>query len=1486
MERRQKNMASKKAVRFVVVALTFAFMMSAFVVMISPVAKASLWTQTTESDFGAATTMNNVNVQGTGSPAYVQLNKTFFGWVNKNPAVAPSKRQSAASFFDTVNGRTMVMGGLDAMSVNLNDTWAYYAATNTWTKLSNNAPWAARWGSGAAFDSTHGIGVLFGGFDANGQNYETWEYAAATGVWTNRTAAAKPRLTSTPLDFDSTQGKVLTAGMGGINWETWGYDVTTHIWSQRAGTNPPQNRGGQSLVYYPLISRTVMYGGSYLFTTWDETWEYNYATDSWTNKTGQTGGASPGGRTGHGIVYRATQNDLMLYGGQPGYPTTTYRYWDNAGQRYWAMISTGSSPSGRINLVMSYDPGIASSVIFSGKDQVGNKFNDTWQFEAGYQPQGTMSSAVFDSYHSNTMWKYIFWNQTPINVPAGGTIRFYLATCNNPYDIGSPGLCEWKGPTGGSSYYTSPGAAIWAGASPARYIAYYVQILCAACTDSPHLEDVSIEHTAASIPPTVASTYPWAQAGVPVGSQIWINFSEPMDFNQVIVTLKDTATWTDFPYNSVWQNNSVNLIMTHSGTPFDICTQYRYNITQAIDLEGQSMVGLPKSYVFSTYCPLPEITQVYPHLADVDIPLTSAIYVNFSNPMNTGMIDVNVTPPLPDSSNQWSNGNKNLKVSHVASLADCVIYTVNVSGMDVYGQGLVPASVPNPWYFESHCMNPRVTSTSPNGGSIEVAVDKAISITFSHKMSPPTVNVAFTPSISLTASWNTPTNTTLTLNHPPAFTACTKYTMNVTGQDTSGNHIQGGYYTFWIFTTCGGSPFVLQTMPIDGSTDVALDHDVQFIFNEAMQRSTVTYTVFPQDWTWTVDWVGMDAIMILNHTSDFTGCARYYINVTGGRDVDEGKDLVNGPVPNHFRFDSLCTNPFVRTWVPTDNSVDIPRNQNIVITFSKPMNTASFGYSIDPLITLGEAWTNGDTVFTLSHGPLFTNCTDYILRIGLADSKDGYPLIGDRELNFRTFCPGPNPFIVITDPADGTTDVALDKVVFVQFNKTMDRASFSVQVTPITPMAPTWGALDMYLNLSHAPFLEATLYTITIHACDLFAQCLVPGPVPNPWSFTTTSTNPKIMTTDPTNNQLDVPLTKTIIVNFNKAMNQASVNEIVSPGGISFTKSWSNGDKTLSLLHAVPFQACTLYTVTITGQDTVGNPLVAGPVPNPWTFTTTCLPAAPPGLQVARSGNDIVLTWRASTLATGYYVYRATDRFAPWPWAQVGNVTGLTYTATGDNGDTVNHFYLVRGRNALWLEGPNSSMGARMYRQFSLASGVPNSQWFSLPYRSTYTKASDITTELTNAKINVVAKWDARKQTTILYYWFHNAWRGQDFNILPGDGLYIGLVTSFGWSITGTDSSTALQFTMNPPSKTNYNFISLPYTTSYTNAQSITNELTSSKVVELGHWDPASHAWQKWTYSGGTWTGPNFDIMPGDGFYMVIASGFTWAPKLITPDVP
>ena len=149
-----------------------------------------------------------------------------------------------------------------------------------------------------------------------------------------------------------------------------------------------------------------------------------------------------------------------------------------------------------------------------------------------------------------------------------------------------------------------------------------------------------------------------------------------------------------------------------------------------------------------------------------------------------------------------------------------------------------------------------------------------------------------------------------------------------------------------------------------------------------------------------------------------------------------------------------------------------------------------------------------------------------------------------------------------------------------------------------------------------------------------------------------------------------------------------------------------------------------------------------------------------------------------------------------------------------------------------------------------------------------------------------MAKWNPAKQSPTLWYYFRGKWRGTDLTISPGDGLYVASTSSFSWVIAGTDSRPTLSFTYNTPPKKNVNLISMPYTGTYYRASDIANELTSSKVVEIGLWNPATQTTTKYTWTGSSWTGTDFTFNSGDGIYITIVSSFNWQPKLITPEVP
>jgi hypothetical protein len=245
-----------------------------------------------------------------------------------------------------------------------------------------------------------------------------------------------------------------------------------------------------------------------------------------------------------------------------------------------------------------------------------------------------------------------------------------------------------------------------------------------------------------------------------------------------------------------------------------------------------------------------------------------------------------------------------------------------------------------------------------------------------------------------------------------------------------------------------------------------------------------------------------------------------------------------------------------------------------------------------------------------------------------------------------------------------------------------------------------------------------------------------------------------------------------------------------------------------------------------------------------------------------------------------------------WPWSLLGTTVGTTFDATGHLSDGLTHFYLVRAVLGT-TESANSTMAVKIDRAFSFSLTGTNVHWFSLPYVSTYLRASDIASELTNARIDVIAKWNPATQSPILYYWFRGAWRGTDFAIGPGDGLFVGAVSAFSWVIVGTDRAVALSFTHNSPPVGNVNWLSLPHTGTYRQASDLVLDIEGSlgggantKIVEVVKWDSSTQGLIRFFWTAGGWTGIDFSLAPGDAVYFTIVANFSWQPKLVTSEVP
>jgi hypothetical protein len=221
-------------------------------------------------------------------------------------------------------------------------------------------------------------------------------------------------------------------------------------------------------------------------------------------------------------------------------------------------------------------------------------------------------------------------------------------------------------------------------------------------------------------------------------------------------------------------------------------------------------------------------------------------------------------------------------------------------------------------------------------------------------------------------------------------------------------------------------------------------------------------------------------------------------------------------------------------------------------------------------------------------------------------------------------------------------------------------------------------------------------------------------------------------------------------------------------------------------------------------------------------------------------------------------------------------------------GATGTQYYIVHAWNNA-SESGNSTMGVKTELQFTRDITTSNIAWFSLPYNTMYGSASDIAVELGWANVDLIGKWDPINQTSVYYYFHNGGWRGTDFAIFPGDGLYLGIVQSFNWVINGTDASTNLFFGFSPVSANVY-WTGLPYTGVYDHVFDLVAELDPDgdgfPINEIGKWNPATQSAIVYYHDGVSWTGTPFAIAPGDGIYFVTTQAFPWTPALLTPEVP
>ncbi len=274
----------------------------------------------------------------------VAANAQAFNWVLEAPATSPSARERTATATDGT--LYYLFGGQNGtVTAGFDELWSYDGTS--WLQLSTSGSGPGpRSGAIAGFDVARGKLVLFGG----------------------------------KLGFGATDPL--------LN-DTWEWDAVGG-WAQVFPTTAPDRRWlVNNGVYVPGLG--VMFHGG---TAWDATGATYRSSETWLYTGSDWVLFSSGGPAVQDpmMVYRSTQNDLILHGGQT--PTGAAGALQQLGQTWrldfttgvWTQIVTATTPvnslvagQGLFAALSYYNPTTGMTIVHGGNG--GNSSTSTWQFD-------------------------------------------------------------------------------------------------------------------------------------------------------------------------------------------------------------------------------------------------------------------------------------------------------------------------------------------------------------------------------------------------------------------------------------------------------------------------------------------------------------------------------------------------------------------------------------------------------------------------------------------------------------------------------------------------------------------------------------------------------------------------------------------------------------------------------------------------------------------------------------------------------------------------------------------------------------------------------------------------------------------------------------------------------------------------------------------------------------------------------------------------
>ncbi|TDE30545.1 DUF3494 domain-containing protein [Flavobacterium ranwuense] len=270
-------------------------------------------------------------------------------------------------------------------------------------------------------------------------------------------------------------------------------------------------------------------------------------------------------------------------------------------------------------------------------------------------------------------------------------------------------------------------------------------------------------------------------------------------------------------------------------------------------------------------------------------------------------------------------------------------------------------------FIEIEGVCPVVLSTDPDNGTINVPLDKTITVIFNEEMNAATFNQSSftlqgTTAVAGTVSFS---GTTASFDPTSPLAANTTYTgvIKTSVKDIMGNALQADYV--WTFSTGSTlTPMVISTDPANNATNVFLNKIVAVNFNMPMNQATISATTYTlKQGTTSV----AGSVAYNGTTAYFAPTALLAANTIYTATITTGVKNVQGTtIASNYTWTfttGFITAPNVTITDPINNASGVALNKTI---------TANFSMAMDPL-------TISATTFTLKNGSaIITGTVSYL----------------------------------------------------------------------------------------------------------------------------------------------------------------------------------------------------------------------------------------------------------------------------------------------------------------------------------------------------------------------------------------------------------------------------------------------------------------------------------------------------------------------------